>query len=517
MREPNIPALYREYQDSTVLDKSRRLAQFTLPNLLRAAEEDLSSQDQSVVVDYQSVGAVLVNSLAAKIAELLFPSTRPFATFAPPEDLLGGSQEQTNELNQAMIPLQEGVADLVRLNSGTAIITVLLKHLIVHGNPVLYRDVGDSTMRVYPVDTISMRRDGRGKVIDCIIREVVAQQLLPDEVRALYLADQRETTPRELYTRIKYDNELKGYYVTQVVGDHPDKIIGTAYYPDGTCPWIFPVWNLRQGDHYARGLVEDYSADFAKLSMASESSALYLQEALRVIHLVQGGGATVDDVQNAECGDAVADPSSTGGGVQGYEVGDYNKVLQARDEIATIVQRLSSAFMYQGNVRDSERTTAEEIRTMAREVERSLGGPYASLSASLQVPLAKLLLTELDASLIPDVVNNVLSIRIVAGIDALGRTAEATQLLTALSECATALQTLAVINEITNILDPNKVAETIFTANGVSIGKYSKSEEVIKQEAEAQKEAMLAEMQQGQGQPVGPAAEATADINQLLG
>lgn len=515
MLEPNIPALFIEYRDDRILDKARRLAKFTLPSLVRTSEDMLNQDDQEVTQDYQSVGALLVNNLAAKIAELLFPSTRAFASFSAPDGLEASGAASKREIAEAMLVLQDTVAERLRAGTGTSQVTTLLKHLIVHGNPVLYRDESAQDMRIYSIDTIALRRDGRGSVIDAIVRENVAQQILPAEVQDWYGTDQRTSNERVLYTRIQTIDVggHEGTLVSQVLEDFPEKIIGTHYYPKGTCPWIFPVWNLRNGDHYARGMAEDYSADFARLSMLSESSALYVQEALRVLHLVQGGGASVDDVMNAECGEALADPSSTGGGVRGYEVGDYQKVLQARDEISVLVQRLSTAFMYQANVRQAERVTAAEIQLVAREVERSLGGPYANLSASLQVPLAKLLLTELDPSMVPAIVNDVLQIKIVAGIDALGRTAEATQLLQALSETATALQTAAIINQITNIIDPTKVAETMFTANGVSIAAYSKEAEVIKQEAEAMRQAAQSQIAE---QPTGPAADATGDINALL-
>lgn len=499
----NIPGLFLKYRDDRIVEKSRLYAKFTLPSLLRVSEDMLNQDDQEVTRDYQSVGALLVNSLAPKITELLFPSTRPFVSLSynDPESEL--DSDEVAEVSGAMIKLQDAVAESLRENSSVSTLTTLIKHLIVYGNPVLYRDAKEDTHRIYPVDTASMRRDGRGKVIDCIIKERVAQIVLPDTVRSMYGHDNEDTTERYLYTRIRYTLNaagVGGYTITQVVQDFPDYIIGSAYYPEGTCPYVFPVWQLREGDHYARGMIEDYSPEFARLSMVSESSALYMQEALKVLHLVQGGGAAVDDVMNAECGEAIPDPSSSGGGVRGYEVGDYQKVLQARDEVAAIVQRLSAAFMYSANVRDAERVTAAEIKQVAQEVERSLGGPYASLAKTLQIPLAKLHLSELNPAMLPALVQDVLQIKVIAGVDALGRSAKATQLLQALQETAAALEVVSMINQVVNSLDPSKVLETMFSANGVSIEDYSKSPEQVKQEADAERAAAMAATQMGGGE-----------------
>ena len=51
--------------------------------------------------------------------------------------------------------------------------------------------------------------------------------------------------------------------------------------------------------------------------------------------------------------------------------------------MSKIEQRLSYAFLLNASViRDSERTTAEEVRMTAQELQDSLGGIYGVLSQS---------------------------------------------------------------------------------------------------------------------------------------
>ena len=58
--------------------------------------------------------------------------------------------------------------------------------------------------------------------------------------------------------------------------------------------------------------------------------------------------------------------------------------------MSKIEQRLSYAFLLNASViRDSERTTAEEVRMTAQELQDSLGGIYGVLSQEFQLPLVK--------------------------------------------------------------------------------------------------------------------------------
>ncbi|MES8785769.1 portal protein, partial [Cutibacterium acnes] len=227
-----------------------------------------------------------------------------------------------------------------------------------------------------------------------------------------------------LYTRIcrvQKESGQYGYTITQQVGNYQGCIFtpGNDYYPEKVCPWLFPVWSLKSGEHYGRGIVEDHAGDFARLSMLSESSALYMQEALRVFWKLTGSGGNVDDIERAETGQVI--PLQSGTALEAAEAGDYNKVQQARDEINQIVQRLAQAFMYTGEFRDSERTTATEVQQVATSAERGLGGPYSMQAKTLQIPLAYVLLAEIDEGTVPDIVGNILSLQVVAGLDALGR------------------------------------------------------------------------------------------------
>ena len=105
----------------------------------------------------------------------------------------------------------------------------------------------------------------------------------------------------------------------------------------------------------------------------------------------------------------------------------------------------------------------------------------------------------------PDIVQNVLELEVIAGLDALGRSVDAQQLLTALSDALNAVAAVAQINQVTqNFLSPTAVIETIFSANGVNLTRYKTPEEVKQQ------------MQQGQ-QQVQQGLEAQQALSTQLG
>lgn len=497
-------SLFQTYTDQRVVDKSRQFAKFTVASLLSVTEDQLSAEQAEVRRDYQSVGSMLLNNLAAKLTELLFPATRRFVKLDASQEARSQAERAGSEtdLNDALITLEEMLVKRSRAEGGYASLILAVKHLVATGQCCLRRDTESKTYIVYALDNYAVRRDGRGLVLDAIIREKVAYQSLPKDLQAK-LGKRENTASLYLYTRIQYNSERNVYEVSQQVDSVTDYPLGIAEYPVKTCPWMFPTWNLKAGDHYARGLVEEYAGDFARLSMLSESSALYMQEALRVLHLTNAQGQVRDELVEAECGEFISTPQGTT--LTAYEAGDYQKMSQALEEINSITLRLSRAFMYSGTQRDSERTTAEEVRLVARETEKTLGGPYSNLASTLQIPLARVLLSEIDGGLVPDIVHNVLELEVIAGLDALGRSVDAQQLLQALSDALNAVAAVAQINQVAqNFLNPTAVIETIFSANGVNLTRFKTPEEVKQQ------------MQQGQ-QQVQQGLAAQQDLSSQLG
>ncbi len=512
-------SLFQKYRDMRVVTKARDYCRYTLATLVSEPEASSAGDttQQQVTRDYQSIGALLVNNLVARLGEYLFPANARFVKLKVVE-LTDNQRSNITALNDALITIEKAIVERVRQNGGYADILMALAYLATTGNVAMFRGTDDEYL-VYGLENYSVRRDGRGRVCDAVIKERIEYDALDPKFQKML--EKNGTTSKSrcwLYTRIhrvqRGDNW--GYSVTQQIGNQIDVVFtpGEEYYPEKVCPWIFPVWSLKSGEHYGRGQVETCAGDFAKLSELSEASHLYSQEALRVLHLLIGMGGNQDDIEGAVIGQVVPLMSSTT--LTAYEVGDADKMAQAQSEISQVVQRLSQAFMYTGEFRDSERTTAEEIQQVATSAERGLGGPYSMLAKTLQIPLAYVVLSHLSPEDVPDIVGNKLQLSVVAGLDALGRNIEAEALLQALGAAQAATAAIANINQSGGTIDPDPVVQTIFASYGVELEKYRKSAQQLQAEAQQIDSTVAAANGAGvSGGGVNAPIQPAASVNQI--
>lgn len=481
MSAPQVPyeTLFTKYRDDGAIIRNEKYALWSLPTVF-ADPELRSGKQQPVERDYQSVGAILCNSLASKMASLLFPSNQSFfrldSTVAPDvmaEDL-GVS---TDDLAGELAKLENNAYRRIFLKASYHQLVQTMKLLITTGNCLLYRDSVGTNLHAYSMRQYAICRDGSGKVLDIIVKERTVKEDLPEDMRGLFTG-REEHAPLVLYTRVKRERRPVSdvFVVTQSVEQH--MLPGESEYPEALCPYIPVTWNLLTGENYGRGLVEDYAGDFAKLSELSEALALYEIEACRVLHMTKpGSGVDIDAVAESESGQWVSgDPTTT----QAYEAGDWQKIQAMSMDLQQIFQRLSPAFMYGSNTRDAERVTAEEIKQQADEANQSLGGVYSVVADGLHIPLAHILCAEVNPSFVQEVLAGGLTLSVLTGVAALGRSGEVNKLL----QVAQALSViLPVITQASKRLDPDRVIDRVFEGFGLNIDDFVFTEAELKQQA----------------------------------
>ena len=494
-------ALFHRYQDATVILKSTQYAKWTLPQLM--ANLQFSQNGRAVVLerDFQEIGALLVNTLGAKLAALLFPSSRPFYKIKAGPDIVKAASESgvtEAELASGLAKLELDSCQQLFLNSSYEQLVMAVKHLIVTGNVLTFRDSVNQKTITYGLQTFGLRRDGRGNLMDCILREYTDFEALAPNIRNAIRVKQPNRYPREnegnnrveLYTRIKRI-WLGGNVVYEVSQEADDIPVGErSLYPEHLCPWQAPCWSLIAGENYGRGLVEDFAGGFAKLSDQSHAATLYGIAAAKVVNLVNPGmGADIDSLANAETGEYVMGSEKA---VMAFEAGDANKIEQMRMEIESVFQRLAKAFMYKGSTRDAERVTAFELKQDALEAENTLGGVYSSLSAMMQVPMAHILLTEVNPGMLEGIVTKQIKLSIMAGIPALGRQTDVQNLAAAAQDAAAIIPVLA---QLSNRIDKEKVLDVILAGQSVDTSTIFKSKEQMAQDAAAAAQAAQGQQQ----------------------
>jgi Bacteriophage head to tail connecting protein len=479
--------LFDKYQDSTVISRCEQYAHWTLPYLMPDQSEIQGTGRVVVERDYQEVGALYVNNLASKLARILFPTQYPFFQAEASAPMVEHAKKRgipEAQLRGMFARMEMAANKRLFVNSGYAALITALKHLIVTGQVLIYRDQEAGTMTAYGVNQFTTQRDGQGKLIDCILREYTTVAALPVELLTLLRkgTGSRYSNPNASvtkYTRIRRIQKAGGAYYQVTVELDSTPIGEPSRYPEKLCPWICPTWNVIAGEHYARGMVEDYAPGFAKLSALSEASALYSVETMRVINLVgASAGAEVDDYANHESGEWVrGDPNQ----ISAHETGDARKLAAVEEQINRVEGRLARAFMYTVNTRDAERVTAYELKRDALEAEHALGGVYSTLSGGIQIPLAYLLMTEVYDMALPGIVAGDLTPDVTAGIPALGRASDVESMLMASQDMAS----LVPVAQLDKRIDPQKLVDMALAGRSVDPSTifFSESEQKANNDA----------------------------------
>jgi len=505
--------LFEKFKDTAVLTSSEQFARWTNAGVFPNTSAQDTGNRQSLQRDYQSKGAMLVNNLASKVTQALFPQNNAFFEIGQTAEMLQVAQEMGADAKQAaskFAGIEVRASARVFLNAGYSALSHAMKLLIITGNALVYRDPTNKQFHTYSVRDYVVKRDGSGKVLCLILKERIALQDLPEDFRLSRL--QYRTDPFEdvtLYTKVtrKHNGARVLYEVTQEVEDHP---IGTpSTYPEYLCPYIPLTWNLVTGENYGRGHVEDFAGDFARLSELSESSLLYEVEMMRLINIIDpGAGIDLDDFMDADCGKAVAGKSNAAGnGVVAHEGGNAQKLAAVQNDIANLVQQLSIAFMYTGNTRDAERVTAEEIRANVSEANQTLGGVYANLSEVLHLQLAHILSVEEEPALLQLLMVQGIKLDVSVGLASLNRQANVERL----QYLANALQiVLPVLTQSSKRFNPDLIIDAMCQGYGVDREALSYTEDQLQQlqeqqDASAQQSAQnvagAAQQQAGGGDP----------------
>ena len=495
MGRVSAKALYAKYRDDSVINRLEQYAYWTLPYLMADPREVSSTGRVVVERDFQEIGALLVNSLSAKLARLLFPMQYPFFRASASSTFKRWAAEKgydEAQLEERFAELEMQAKSKLFVNAGYAALILALKYLIVTGSALICRGTEKSKTIVWGPNSFAVKRDGSGDVLDAVLQEFTTVEALPEDLQADLRAGNKAKYGRpeqvvEKYTRIQrgFKNGVVGFRVYVEVDNLP--VGDPGWYPENLCPWMFPTWTLIPGEHMGRGLVEDYAGGFAKLSSLSEAAALYGVEMTRVVHLVgPGSGADIDDLAGAESGRYVrGDPNA----VKAYEAGDADKAEQVARQIEEVFSRLARAFMYTAQARQAERVTAYELRREAEEAEIVLGGSISTLSGSLQIPLAYLLISEVSESATTGIVLGEIMPDITAGIDALGRSADVQNLIQASQEIGAILPVL----QLDKRIDPQRVVDAVLAGRSIKKSELFYSPEELRANQESENAAMSAQ------------------------
>jgi hypothetical protein len=491
-----------------VLERARKCAELTIPALMPPEHAD---ENTSLDTPYQGLGARGVNNLAAKLLLTLMPPNRPFFRLTI-DDFTLEALDQTDEraeVEKRLAAIERTMMSEIETKALRVETFEALKLLIATGDTLVYQP-DEGGMKIFRLDQYVVKRDPMGNVTEIITKEEIAFEALPEAVKEQVLdemedIEKEQEEPLELYTRIHRTEDNKWQVIQECKEVEIEDSKGT--YPIDESPWMPLRWTATAGENYGRGLVEEYLGDFLTLEALTKAVTEGTTIAARVLFLANPNGSTrPKKVANAKNGDVI---EGSEGDITTLKLDKYADFKIASERINKIEQRLSQVFLlYNAIRRDAERVTAEEIRTMAKELEDSLGGVYSVLSQEFQLPLVKRLMTQMSKQgRLPKLPEEVVKPAIVTGIEALGRGND-------LQKLSAFMQSIQLLGEqnIALYLNAGDFIERLATSLGIDSDGLVNSEEQVQQQRQMQQLQSLV----GEAVP-GMAKEATKGAVQNSG
>ncbi len=484
------------------LDTAVDCSELTLPYLIR---DDISTNQnfKRLPSPWQSVGAKAVVTLAAKLMLALLPPQTSFFKLQVRDDKLGEElpPEVRSELDLSFSKMERIVMDYIAASSDRVVIHQALKHLIVGGNALLF--MGKEGLKNFPLNRFVVNRDGNGNVLEIVTKELISRKLL-DKV---LIPEPQPNSPTddsknmdddvEVYTYVKLE-EKSGRWIWHQECD--DKIIegSRSTAPKNATPWLVLRFNSVDGEDYGRGRVEEFLGDLRSLNALSQALVEGSAAAAKVVFLVSPS-ATTKPATLAQAGNgAIIQGRPEDVGV--VQVGKTADFQTAANMASAIEKRFGEAFL-QLNIRQSERTTAEEVRLTQLELEQQLGGIFSLLTVEFLVPyLDRTLLVLQRSGQLPKIPKNIVRPQIVAGVNALGRGQDRESLTQFIMTIAQTLGPEALMKYV----DPSEAIKRLAAAQGIDVLNLIKTPEQLQEEMEAQQQAANMESLTGQmGQLAG--------------
>jgi hypothetical protein len=481
------------------LNVAYECAELTIPTLLMRNEGD--ALYQSFQTPWQSVGAKGVTTLSSKLMLGLLPPSTSFFKLQLDDSKLGVEipAEAKSELDLSFAKIERMIMESIAASTDRVQIFAALKHLVVSGNALLY--MAKDGMKVYPLNRYVIERDGNGNVVEIVTKERVSKKLLglpelekfnsPNDDSK---GDYKGTKDVDVYTCVKLADT--GWRWHQEANDTilPDSV-GKA--PKDKTPWLPLRFVTVDGEDYGRSRVEEFLGDLKSLEALMQAIVEGSAAAAKVVFTVSPSSTTKPaSLANAGNGAIIQGRPDDIGVVQVGKTADFQTAYQM---INMLEKRLAEAFLVL-MPRQSERTTAEEVRMTQMELERQLGGLFSLLTTEFLIPyLNRKMHTLTRSKQIPSVPKNLVKPTIVAGINALGRGQDREALVQFITTVAQTMGPEA----LAQYMNPDEAIKRLAAAQGIDILNLVKSMEERNAE---QQQAMQAQQMQSMTNQMGQLA-----------
>lgn len=478
----------------TMMSRKERLAEVTIPSTL--PDKNYKVKNEAMTNGASSLGTQGATNIVNKLMLAMFAPGVSFMKLELATAVKAKFLEQMQLKDDSLLTdvLAEGEREALRVLEQSGSRPALyegLAALVCVGDVLM--DLSDSSV----ISFISLRdyaveRNRKGVVLRLIFREITRVQDLEKEAEMEYRRAIPTCKPMDkvtVYTTVRLTRGM--YRSTLYVDDVELSARHSGKWKSENLPYRALTWRLPIGQDYGVSLAEDYSNDLGTHDIISESMADGAVLASQFRWACNPTGITQpEDVMKGANGDVIpADPKDLS--LIFANMGNQLETIMRTEEV--YARRLGRGFLLNTAVtRNSERTTAEEVRIQAIELEQSLGGVYSRLAIDMQAPIAR---WQLKAANI-NIRGTKIEPTIITGLDALSRSAELQRMMGFLSD----VSTLASIPAETRLmLNEEPIISDMAAGRGVNRRKYVATVDEInarRQEA-AQSEANQQAVQTG--------------------
>lgn len=476
---------------SQFLDVAVECSQLTLPYLIR--RDDGQVTHRPLKTPWQSIGAKSVVTLASKLMLALLPPQTTFFKLQIRDDKLGEEFDPQirSELDLSFSKMERMVMDSINSSNDRVVVHQAVKHLIVGGNSLIY--MGKDGLKNYPLNRFVVDRDGNGNVIEIVTKELIDRKLLdlpvPAEPKPNSVSNGGGLNGKtgtldddvEVYTHVKLDKSSGRWVWYQ---EALDKVLpnSRSTAPKNASPWLVLRFNSFDGEAYGRGRVEEFLGDLKSLEALSQAIIEGSAAAAKVIFTVSPSSTTKPQtIAQAGNGAIVQGRPDDIGVIQVGKTADFKTAYEMAQQLG---QRIADAFLVL-NIRQSERTTAEEVRLTQLELEQQLGGLFSLLTVEFLVPyLNRTLLVLQRNNQLPKLPKDLVRPEIVAGVNALGRGQDRESLIQFITTIAQTMGPEA----INKFIDPTEYIKRLATSQGIDVLNLVKSPQQIQGDMQQQQQ-----------------------------
>jgi hypothetical protein len=513
-------AVYRQLQTGrqAVIDMGRLMAELTIPAVF---PPDGYTTGDDLPGNNQSLSAMCVNTLASNIMFMAFPPGQPICRFKVEETKLQKDIESQPELySKTILGLSRlEISHRERLQA-TPIATAYnnyIKLLLICGN-ALWKHIKLNEPMYRRPDSYVVQRSEGGSPLLTILEDCRKLQALSKKHREQII----KLAPKDFFANKKeWEKEVKIYSVCKLkVGDtdsDDDKswlyweeweghiLEDTAVETDFDVPPMHPGQLIPvPGQNWARGYCEEYRGDLFVVEQHASAINDGASAAALSLIFVKPGQTSLKAVREARNLSVLPGRAEDVTMFRTEKTADYNFVV---NNLEVAARRLGAAFMLQSSIqRSGERVTREEIVRLGTELDKALGGLNTQIAQYNQRPIIvrAIRLHEAEDKTIPPIPEDIVSIQVITGVDALGASLEADTLQQYAVDGKAAFP-----ETFEKIHDGRDYFRRMAAARGIKPDGLVKSEEVSAQEDQAAQQ--MAMQQQLIEKGTGPAVKGVAD------